>query len=556
MLSQEEIFRNTRTVSQGLDALQEENEAIKSKLMVGMDVLTPDERQLIDEKASIVDKNLENIRLGLEESQVMLALASHLQNLEAEKQKYKAQVRRLCQENAWIRDELNSTQQQLRQCEQDKAQLEEEVKHLKFMNSIKKFDEDMPDRADNDEQQADQMRSSEVNTLQELGFGPDEDDDLHNASQFSQPTPANAMAASASAGYDIPQRLKTLHNLVIQYAAQGRYEVAVPLCKQALEDLEKNNGHDHPDVATMLNILALVYRDQRKYKEAANLLNEALAIRERCLGEDHPAVAATLNNLAVLYGKRGKYKEAEPLCKRALEIREKVLGHDHPDVAKQLNNLALICQNQGMYDEVEKYYRRALEIYESKMGPDDSNVAKTKNNLSSAFLKQGKYKEAEQLYKQILTRAHERQYGHVSDGNRPIWMIAEDREDNKQADSGIYLESVQGSMKVDNPTVTTTLKNLGALYRRQGKYQAADTLDDAALRAKKQARKRERPGPHPSAQQNAGDDDDSPSAGGDQMTQSQIGTVSMTQSQSSNKLKRFMNVLGFTAEGGGGAGAQ
>ena len=74
----------------------------------------------------------------------------------------------------------------------------------------------------------------------------------------NHPTPANAMAASAR--YDIPQRLKTLHNLVIQYAAGGRYEVAVPLCKQALEDLEKNHGHDHPDVATMLNILALVYR--------------------------------------------------------------------------------------------------------------------------------------------------------------------------------------------------------------------------------------------------------------------------------------------------------
>ena len=40
----------------------------------------------------------------------------------------------------------------------------------------------------------------------------------------------------------------------------ARYEVAVPLCKQALEDLEKTSGHDHPDVATMLNILALVYR--------------------------------------------------------------------------------------------------------------------------------------------------------------------------------------------------------------------------------------------------------------------------------------------------------
>ncbi|CAK5127332.1 unnamed protein product [Meloidogyne enterolobii] len=310
---------------------------------------------------------------------------------------------------------------------QNIAQLEEENKHLKFMNSIKKFDEDLPELADKEGDQAEQQRpASDVHnsTLQELGFG-DEEEDLQNTSgQYSMPTPANAMAASATAGYDIPQRLKTLHNLVITYAAQGRYEVAVPLCKQALEDLEKNNGHDHPDVATMLNILALVYRDQRKYKEAATLLNEALAIRERCLGEDHPA---------------------------------------------------------GLYDEVEKYYKRALKIYEAKFGQDDQNVAKTMNNLSSAYLKQGKYK--------ILTRAHERQYGETSNDNKSIWQIAEDRENtkNQHADSGIYHENIQDAMmKVDNPTVTTTLKNLGALYRRQGKYQAAETLEDAALRAKKQ----------------------------------------------------------------------
>ena len=49
--------------------------------------------------------------------------------------------------------------------------------------------------------------------------------------------------------------------------------MAVPLCRQALEDLEKTSGHDHPDVATMLNILALVYRNQNRFKEAASLLN-------------------------------------------------------------------------------------------------------------------------------------------------------------------------------------------------------------------------------------------------------------------------------------------
>jgi hypothetical protein len=38
-------------------------------------------------------------------------------------------------------------------------------------------------------------------------------------------------------------------------------------------------------------------------------------------------------------------------------------------------------------------------------------------------------KEAELLYKEILTRAHERQYG--SKENKPIWQIAEEREENK-----------------------------------------------------------------------------------------------------------------------------
>ncbi|XP_071368308.1 kinesin light chain 2-like, partial [Centroberyx affinis] len=169
-----------------------------------------------------------------------------------------------------------------------------------------------------------------------------------------------------------------------------------------------------------------LHRDQNKYKEAANLLNDALAIREKTLGMDHPAVAATLNNLAVLYGKRGKYKEAEPLCKRALEIREKVLGTDHPDVAKQLNNLALLCQNQGKYQEVEQYYERALHIYQSRLGPDDANVAKTKNNLASCYLKQGKYRQAEALYKEILTRAHEKEFGSVEGDGRPSWSGSED----------------------------------------------------------------------------------------------------------------------------------
>uniref|UniRef100_A0A671TDJ1 Kinesin light chain n=1 Tax=Sinocyclocheilus anshuiensis TaxID=1608454 RepID=A0A671TDJ1_9TELE len=455
-LSQDELLCRTREVMQGLEALRAEHQTILEGLMGTLHCLKQSqEGRAVEEKTAMIQRSMEMLELGLSEAQVMMALSGHLSAVEAEKQK-------------------------LRKSEQSVAQLEEEKKHLEFMNQLKKYDQDL---SPSDDKDSDSSRE----TLDDL-FPDEQDEPGHGI----QPPHSSAVAAAQQGGYEIPARLRTLHNLVIQYASQGRYEVAVPLCKQALEDLEKTSGHDHPDVATMLNILALVYRDQNKYKEAANLLNDALAIREKTLGRDHPAVAATLNNLAVLYGKRGKYKEAEPLCKRALEIREKVLGKDHPDVAKQLNNLALLCQNQGKYEEVEYYYQRALDIYQTNLGPDDPNVAKTKNNLASCYLKQGKFKQAETLYKEILTRAHEREFGSVDDENKPIWMHAEEREEQskgKQKDGSPFGEygGWYKACKVDSTKAALTEeRNLGALYKRQGKFEAAETLEEAALRSRKQ----------------------------------------------------------------------
>ncbi|XP_032083529.1 kinesin light chain 3 [Thamnophis elegans] len=413
----DDIILQTRQVMQGLEALRSENRSIRRQLQEALlkERQLMDEREeplaateaqaleLLEEKQDLVCRSLEGIELGIAEGQMLIALSSHIGALEAEKQKLRAQVRRLGQENLWLRDELAGTQLRLQHSAEAVAQLEEENKHLRFLNQLKQYEP--------------QEEQQEKPPAGDVGGGLQEEPlllpslappgSLFTSRPFLCPAEGQSVGAAALAaqhgGYEIPARLRTLHNLVIQYASQGRYEVAVPLCKQALEDLEKSSGHNHPDVATMLNILALVYRDQNKYQEATELLNDALDIREQALGMEHPSVAATLNNLSVLYGKRGKYQDAEPLCQRALEIREKVLGPNHPDVAKQLNNLALLCQNQGKFKEVERYYQRALRIYQAQPGPGDCNVAKTKNNLASCFVKQGKFQEAEQLYKEILS---------------------------------------------------------------------------------------------------------------------------------------------------------
>lgn len=70
-----------------------------------------------------------------------MALSAHLGSLEEEKQKLRAEVKRLCQENQCLRVELSGAQQKLLESEQEMVTLEEHNKHLHFMSSIRKYDQ-------------------------------------------------------------------------------------------------------------------------------------------------------------------------------------------------------------------------------------------------------------------------------------------------------------------------------------------------------------------------------------------------------------------------------
>lgn len=110
-MTQEEIVAGARTVAQGLEALRVEHGGLLQGLQA-------QDAPAARDKASLLSKIIEMIDLGLGEAQVMQALTNHLQMVEAEKQKLRTQVKRLCQENAWLRDELAGTQQKLQASEQ------------------------------------------------------------------------------------------------------------------------------------------------------------------------------------------------------------------------------------------------------------------------------------------------------------------------------------------------------------------------------------------------------------------------------------------------------
>lgn len=68
----------------------------------------------------------------------MLAVLQYISSLESDKGKLKAQVRRLADENNWLRQELQKTQQSLQDTEIELSKAIEEKQHLNYLLSLPK----------------------------------------------------------------------------------------------------------------------------------------------------------------------------------------------------------------------------------------------------------------------------------------------------------------------------------------------------------------------------------------------------------------------------------
>ncbi len=68
---------------------------------------------------------------------MMVMVAEYISALEADKMKLKAQVKRLCGENSWLRQSLQDTQQLLQECQVKVEKVLVEKEHLSFVLSQK-----------------------------------------------------------------------------------------------------------------------------------------------------------------------------------------------------------------------------------------------------------------------------------------------------------------------------------------------------------------------------------------------------------------------------------
>lgn len=114
----------------------------------------------------------------------------------------------------------------------------------------------------------------------------------------------------------------------------------------ALEEAEKF-GEQDDRLALTLNNLAAMYHEQGKFTMAEPHYKRALDIRIGIHGEIHPDIALNHHNLALLYSARKMYPVAEKHYKIAIEMKETLFGKDTTELLMTLQYYAQMLKVQN-----------------------------------------------------------------------------------------------------------------------------------------------------------------------------------------------------------------
>lgn len=173
------------------------------------------------------------------------------------------------------------------------------------------------------------------------------------------------------------------------------------------------------------------------------------AARARNQLQDHPAtLALQLEAIGATQQTLGRWDLALELHEEAFQERRKVYSGDHPLLARNLNNLAAAEHRLGGKERAEALYRLALKMRQ-RLGERPVDLARIESNLALLVYERGDMEEAETLYRRILTTRR----AAVSNG---------------RLDAGL-------------PDLSNSLRSLGMVLYRRGKYAEAEGFLSEAL---------------------------------------------------------------------------
>lgn len=165
------------------------------------------------------------------------------------------------------------------------------------------------------------------------------------------------------------------------YLRQGRFEEAIGAFSQAANIAAKNYGTNSLDVAEMLNSVgATQYRiGQSDAAEQTFLRVINIASKNGQKGLD--ILASASNNVGQIYFSQRKYNEAFNAYKDAYDANVKVYGADSPAAMLNLMNAGVMYRDTGYFDDAQKMLSTVLDFRLRMVGRDHPETALVENNL-------------------------------------------------------------------------------------------------------------------------------------------------------------------------------
>jgi CHAT domain-containing protein/Tfp pilus assembly protein PilF len=265
---------------------------------------------------------------------------------------------------------------------------------------------------------------------------------------------------------------------------QGKYDLAIALLLQAIEESERAGKSTYPALALRWLQLAKTHEAGGNYEKAEVAYERTLSLTEQTHGPNHPYTASELNNLAGMYDRKLEYDKSEPIYLRSLKIFEQTEGSEQ-NLAYTASQLGWLHLQKSEFDKAEPFFKRAVDVSEKALGEDSPIYAIHLNGLAALYQRTKDFSRAESTYKISLaiTEKVNRDHEQSVSALMGLGEICLTRSEYQQAES-FYRRALvirETALGPKHPDVTFPLDALAWLYVAEGEYGKAETLFRRAL---------------------------------------------------------------------------
>lgn len=204
----------------------------------------------------------------------------------------------------------------------------------------------------------------------------------------------------------------TLNNYGVFLFEQGRYQEALPLCREVFRSWQGDSDDPNQGKGYACQNLADVLFQIGEFDEAEELYQRAATTWRMLFGSKHPKLANALVGLARLHTLRDDLAGALSIVNQALDVRRDRLGPDHPETIATRMIYAQLEGLQGNPSAI-KHGRTALMNLTSILGEGHSRTIWAKECMAEIFEDSSDLKNAEELYRESIEG--ERGLGRTSD---------------------------------------------------------------------------------------------------------------------------------------------